>query len=363
MLRLKLQYFGHLMRAKLLHSCSTLFDPMDWATCQALLSMGFSKQEYWSGLPFPPPGDIPDLGIELESSYALAGGFSIINPTWEAHEEPTHRKRPWCWERLRAGGEGSDIVGWHHWLNGVEFEQALGDSEGQENLEYWVHGVANSRTQRSGWTTTTCHPQNWLIKSVVFPENQLSLRGDRITVNCKCHLIWVPAGAQPGPPAKFLKEVVLTGGMGTTGWLVGREVMGGSENGSRVNLQGGPRPLPLPATLSGTTSVESKAWVFYPQPLTLTMAPFPPGWLQPGLRLWGNLPSSAPSAPRVVTPGKGESPSEAGLASLEAPRPCLGAQAACLPLWSQRRVACSGQGTARRSVGVYDFGSRAREVD
>ena len=31
---------------------------------QALLSMGFSRQEYWSGLPFPPPGDLPDPGIE-----------------------------------------------------------------------------------------------------------------------------------------------------------------------------------------------------------------------------------------------------------------------------------------------------------
>ena len=34
---------------------------------QAPLSMEFSKQEYWSGLPFPPPGDLPDPGIELES--------------------------------------------------------------------------------------------------------------------------------------------------------------------------------------------------------------------------------------------------------------------------------------------------------
>ena len=32
--------------------------------CQALLSMGFSSQEYWSGLPCPPPGDLPDPGIE-----------------------------------------------------------------------------------------------------------------------------------------------------------------------------------------------------------------------------------------------------------------------------------------------------------
>ena len=34
---------------------------------QAPPSMGFSRQEYWSGLPFPPPGDIPDPGIELRS--------------------------------------------------------------------------------------------------------------------------------------------------------------------------------------------------------------------------------------------------------------------------------------------------------
>ena len=34
--------------------------------CHALLFMGFSRQEFWSGLPFPPPGDLPSLGIEPE---------------------------------------------------------------------------------------------------------------------------------------------------------------------------------------------------------------------------------------------------------------------------------------------------------
>ena len=42
--------------------------------CQALLSMGFSRQEYWNGLPFPSPGNLPDPGIE-PMSPALAGGF------------------------------------------------------------------------------------------------------------------------------------------------------------------------------------------------------------------------------------------------------------------------------------------------
>ena len=40
--------------------------------CQAPLSMGFSKQEYWSGLPCPSPGDLPNPGIKLRSSASPA---------------------------------------------------------------------------------------------------------------------------------------------------------------------------------------------------------------------------------------------------------------------------------------------------
>ena len=46
---------------------------------QALLSMGFSRQEYWCGLPFPSPGDLPNLGTE-SGSPALAGGFFTTEP-------------------------------------------------------------------------------------------------------------------------------------------------------------------------------------------------------------------------------------------------------------------------------------------
>ena len=48
--------------------------------------MEFSRQEYWSGLPCPPAGDLPDSGVELVSltSPALAGRFSTTNVTWEA---------------------------------------------------------------------------------------------------------------------------------------------------------------------------------------------------------------------------------------------------------------------------------------
>ena len=52
----------------------------------APLSMEFSRQEHWDGLPFPPPGDLPNPGIEPGSlvTPALAGGFFTTSATWEA---------------------------------------------------------------------------------------------------------------------------------------------------------------------------------------------------------------------------------------------------------------------------------------
>ena len=54
--------------------------------CQAPLSIGFSRQEYWSGLLCPSPGNLPDSGNEPASltSLALAGGFFTTSATWEA---------------------------------------------------------------------------------------------------------------------------------------------------------------------------------------------------------------------------------------------------------------------------------------
>ena len=50
------------------------------------LSMGFSRQEHWSGLPGPPPGDLPDPGAEplVLMSPALAGEFFTTSTTWAA---------------------------------------------------------------------------------------------------------------------------------------------------------------------------------------------------------------------------------------------------------------------------------------
>jgi len=49
---------------------------MDYIACQAPQFMGFPRQEYWSGLPFPPPGDHPNPGIEPTS------------PAWQADSLP-----------------------------------------------------------------------------------------------------------------------------------------------------------------------------------------------------------------------------------------------------------------------------------
>ena len=54
--------------------CVWLFATLWTVARQAPLSTGFPRQEYWSGLPFPPPGDLPDSGTE-PTSPALAGGF------------------------------------------------------------------------------------------------------------------------------------------------------------------------------------------------------------------------------------------------------------------------------------------------
>ena len=59
-------------------SCLTLVTPGTIA-CQAPLSMGFPRQEYWSGLPFPSPGELLNPGIE-PGNPALAGGFFTTEP-------------------------------------------------------------------------------------------------------------------------------------------------------------------------------------------------------------------------------------------------------------------------------------------
>ena len=159
--------------------------------------MGFSGQEYWSGLPFPPPGDLLNPEIESGSlvSPASAGGFFttelgshcilkgwvsknwcfqtvVLEKTLESSSDCKEIKpispkgnQPWIfigrivaevpilwphdvksqligkdldagkdWGPEEKGATEDEVVGWHHRFNGHEFEQALGDCEGQGSL-------------------------------------------------------------------------------------------------------------------------------------------------------------------------------------------------------------------------------------
>ena len=87
--------------------CPALWDPMNCSP-QAPLSTGFSRQEYWSELPFPSPGDLPDPGTE-PATPALAGEFftteSSGKPIWK-------KKKNYLFAVLGLRGSTWDLVPW-----------------------------------------------------------------------------------------------------------------------------------------------------------------------------------------------------------------------------------------------------------
>ena len=83
------------MHAKLLQLCPICCNSMDHSPPGSSV-LGFSRQEYWSGLQCPPPGDLPKPGVKPASltSPALGDGFFTTSATWEAHfSDNTYRNR------------------------------------------------------------------------------------------------------------------------------------------------------------------------------------------------------------------------------------------------------------------------------
>ena len=74
-MRLQFEPEKNLKAVLVTQSCLTLCDPMD-CSHQAPLSIEFSRQKYWSGLPFLSPGALPDTGIELRSPALRADSLS-----------------------------------------------------------------------------------------------------------------------------------------------------------------------------------------------------------------------------------------------------------------------------------------------
>ena len=78
---------------------------------------------------------------QINSEYSLEGLMLKLKLKLQylGHlmQRPNSLEETWSWEGLRAGGKGvteEEMVGWHHWLSGYEFELALGDSGGQGSL-------------------------------------------------------------------------------------------------------------------------------------------------------------------------------------------------------------------------------------
>ena len=116
--------FGHLIiigvYCSVDQSCLTLCEPMDYSppAPQAPLSKELSRQEYWGGLPFPDPGNLPDPGTKPTSllSPALVGRFFTTSATWEAKVFINCFKLGWWVDRdLRTFSLGvSTIWGKHN---------------------------------------------------------------------------------------------------------------------------------------------------------------------------------------------------------------------------------------------------------
>ena len=136
---------------------------------------------------------------EVSLEYSLEGLMLKLKLQYFGHlmRRTNSLKRPWCLERLKAGGEGNDedeMVGWHHWLNVHEFEQAPGTGDGQGSLACYspwghkeldttkrpTHTHGTIRTTKSGrsegqrlyflyilWIALTCnHWLMWISKYV-----------------------------------------------------------------------------------------------------------------------------------------------------------------------------------------------------
>ena len=110
--------------------------PMNWCFWTVMLDKTLES-------PFSARRSNQSILKEISPEYSLQGYWMLTDVEaetpilWQPNGKNWLILGPWCWERLRAGGEGmtqDEMAGWHHWLDGHEFEQAPGVGDGQGSL-------------------------------------------------------------------------------------------------------------------------------------------------------------------------------------------------------------------------------------
>ena len=117
---------------------------------QALLSMGFPRQEYWIGLPCSPPRNLPDLGMEPTSPVStLAGRFFTTGPPGRPHGQVLTQPSSFCLYRSRACGDHHGP--WNHDApligEGLEPGRRMGTSAKRLSIHAW-EGLGDGPTAR-----------------------------------------------------------------------------------------------------------------------------------------------------------------------------------------------------------------------
>ena len=138
------------MPAKSLQSCLTLFDPKEYSLPASSVHR-FSRQEYWSGLPWPPLGDLSNPGMEPESlkSPALAGRFFTTNATWQSESCSVVSDSlwpHWLYSPWNSPGQNTG-VGSFSLLQGIFPTQ--GSNTGLPHCRWILYQVSHQRSPRT----------------------------------------------------------------------------------------------------------------------------------------------------------------------------------------------------------------------